>query len=178
MAAEQAGQAAMLDPGSTGGAVGNDGALANNLTDPCWLLHRAARLLHDEQRPMRSALAPLARAVAEALSAYRHYAQGCGEPPGEQVELAAVQLRLHAGDLARTARHDHDQDHDQAGAGEAEGRASRRQAVGAIPLLPAWRGNGVGGEVEGAHRPGAWTSLAAGPPQPPPRRRDRPPCPP
>jgi len=86
-----------VDPGSTGGAVGNDGDLANNLTDPCWLLDRAAQLLHADRHPTRAALAPLGRTMAETLSALRYHANACGEPLAEVVSLTITQLRLWAG---------------------------------------------------------------------------------
>jgi hypothetical protein len=87
----------MLDPGSSGGAVGNDGALVNNLTDPCWLLDRAAHLLAHDPRPMRAALAPLGHRMADALSALRFQAQTCDEPLGHVASQAVTHLRLWPG---------------------------------------------------------------------------------
>jgi hypothetical protein len=86
-----------LDPGSTGGAVGNDDALQNNLTDPCWLLDRAAQLLHADHHPSRSALPQLGRTMADALSALRYWANSTGEPFGEVVSQTVTHLRFWAG---------------------------------------------------------------------------------
>jgi len=89
----------LLDPGSTGGAVGNDGDLRNNLTDPCWLLDRAARLLHDDHSPSRAQLAPLGRSMADALSALRYWAQSCNEPLPPAASSVITQIRLWAGGI-------------------------------------------------------------------------------
>ena len=130
----------MLDPGSTGGAVGNGGAPQHNLTDPCWLLDRATRLLHHDPRPVRAALAPLGRSMADALSALRYQAGTCGEPLGEVVSQTITHLRLWAGAVAA----------------ETEPRRGQHRQGAALSLPPppghlAQRGGRVaGGEVEGA----------------------------
>ncbi len=93
----------MVDPGSTGGAVGGDGELANNLADPVWLLDRAAQLLHHDHQPTPAALAPLGRTLADALSALRYQAHACGEPLSLIASQTITHLRLWAGTVAAEA---------------------------------------------------------------------------
>lgn len=87
----------MLDPGSTGGAVGDDGALENNLTDPCWLLHRVAQLVQGDEGSSAMALPAVGHAMADALSALRHRASRCIDPlDAELVAGMVTHLRLWA----------------------------------------------------------------------------------
>jgi len=95
----------MVEQGSAGGTVCGDGELANNLTDPCWLLDRAAQLLHADHHPTRAALAPLGRTMADALSALRYQANACGEPLAAIASQTITHLRLWAGTVdAETER--------------------------------------------------------------------------
>jgi len=95
----------MVDPGSTGGTIGGDSELTNNLSDPCWLLDRAAQLLHADHHPTRAALAPLGRTMADALSALRYHANACREPLGEVASQTITHLRLWAGTVDAQAEH-------------------------------------------------------------------------
>jgi len=97
----------VVDPGSTGGAVGGDGELANNLTDPRWLLDRAARMLREHQEPDDGTLALVAESAADVLGAIRNAATASGEPTPDILSTALTALRLWAGwrasDAARRA---------------------------------------------------------------------------
>lgn len=85
------------DPGSTGGAVGDDGALGNSLTDPCWLLNRVAQLVQGDECSASKALPAIGDAMADALSALRHRASRCIDPlDAELVARMVTHLRLWA----------------------------------------------------------------------------------
>jgi len=85
--------------------VGGDGELANNLTDPRWLLDRAARLLREHRAPDDGTLALVAQSAADVLSAIRTAATACGEPAPDILSTALTALRLWAGWRSSDAAH-------------------------------------------------------------------------